>query len=104
MSNGFDDLEKQLDKISKAAKDLEGTQSVDISLLLTSKFLRKHSRFSSFSELLEAGNFQVNSQEEFEAIPESDFDEHIRKTTDFSSWEKMLEAASEEYILEKIGF
>ena len=37
--------------------------------------------------------FKVESQEDFEAIPDDVWDEFIRNNTSFASWKEMLQAA-----------
>lgn len=101
---GLDEFQKNLKRMEKAAKNLGNTHSVSFDELFKSSFMRKYTNFSNFDEFLEAGNFIVNSQEDFEAIPDSEMDSHVSKTTKFSSWEKMLSKAGEEYALRKLGF
>lgn len=53
-------------------------------------------------ELLNAGGFNVESQEDFENIPSGEFDKHIAATTKFKNWENMLDEATSQYIEKKI--
>lgn len=100
---GLDKLKKQLEKMEKGAKKLEGEHSIPLDELFTPSFMRKHTSFSSFDELLEAGGFQVESQEDFEEIPDEVFDKHIAKTTRFKSWEDMLQEATSNYVSKTLG-
>ncbi len=75
--DGLDKLQKQLKQMEKNAKELDKTTSVPFDELFTPSFMRKHSAFTTFDELLAAGNFSVDSQEDFEAIPDDVFDNHI---------------------------
>ncbi|QIB70681.1 hypothetical protein Ami103574_04295 [Aminipila butyrica] len=81
--------------LEKAAKKISGEKSFDE--IFTPSFMKRYTNFSNFDELLEAGDFVINSQEDFENIPDNEFDEHIRATTQFSSWQKMLDKASDLY-------
>lgn len=101
---GFDKLGKQLKKMQQAAQELQGTQNVPFDELFTPSFMQKYTDFSSFDELLEKGGFVVNSQEDFEKIPDDVFDEHISKNTKFSTWGDMLDNATENYVAKKLGF
>lgn len=101
---GLDKLQKQLKKMEKGAKELEKTTSVSFGELFTTSFMRKHTKFSSFDDLLSAGGFEVNSSEDFEAIPDDVFDNYISSCTKFSSWKNMLDEATSEYALKKLGF
>lgn len=101
---GFRQLERQLKRIQQGAKELEKTTSIPFEELFHSSFMKKYSQFSSFEEFLDAGNFKVESQEDFEAIPDADMDDHVTKTTKFSDWQTMLDTAVSEYVAKKLGF
>lgn len=101
---GLNELQKQFKKMEQAARELEGNNSIPFSDLFTSSFMNKYTNFSNFEEFLEAGEFTVNSQEDFESIPDSDMDLHVSKSTKFSSWQNMLESATEAYVAKKLGF
>lgn len=102
--NGLDKLEKQLKQMEKGAKELSRTKQVSFGELFTASFMQKYTPFSSLDELLNAGGFNVESQEDFEAIPYIEFDKHIAATTKFSSWEDMLDEAASQYVAKKLGF
>ncbi len=101
---GFDELKKQLKKMERAAKELEKGNSVSFDVLFNQSFMSKYTQFNSFEEFLSAGNFKVESQEDFEAIPDEDMDIHVSKTTQFNSWEEMLNTATSEYVAKRLGF
>lgn len=101
----FDDLDKlskRLNKLAKNAREINGENKVSFAELFTEDFMSKYTNFSSFDELLKAGNFIVNSTEDFKAIPDDEFDKHIRSVTKFSSWKEMLEKASAEWVEKKL--
>lgn len=100
---GIDKLQKQLKQMEKGAKELERTKQVSFAELFTPSFMRKYTHFSSFGELLQSGGFKADSQEEFEAIPDEPFDNHIAAVTKFTNWQDMLEKATEQYALKKNG-
>jgi hypothetical protein len=50
------------------------------------------------------GGFEINSEDDYEAIPDEDIDAHVAKTTKFDSWEEMLtNAIGDSYIIERLG-
>lgn len=102
--SGLDELERRFEEMEKAAQELEETQFVPFSELFSSSFLKDHSSYTSFEELLASGNFEVNSQADFEAIPDELFDKHISQSTDFPDWKTMLDTASSEYLAKKLSF
>ncbi len=101
--DGFDKPEKQLGKMQQGAKELENTETTIFDKLFTSSFMQNYTNFLSFDDFLKGGNFIVNSQEDFEAIPEDDMDIHVSNTTKFSCWEDMLNKATEIYVSKKLS-
>lgn len=93
-----------LGQFQKNLKNVSGQHKVSFAEIFDSKFMRKYTNFSSFEQFLESGNFVVNSQKDFEAIPDADMDIHVRKVTRFSSWKEMLTEAAKQNTLKKLGF
>jgi len=102
--NGFDDLAKELKKMEQTAKELEKGEQVSFDILFNPEFMAKYTQFNSFDELLEAGNFVVNSEKDFEAIPDGELDVHVAQTTQFENWQDMLDSAGLEYGAKRLGF
>jgi elongation factor P--beta-lysine ligase len=90
----FEDLLKDLQG-QKAAQ--EDPNQVSLEELFNEAFMRKHSNSKSFAEFLEKGNFQVETEEDVNNIPDELFDRHIERETDFNSWKSMLDTANAEY-------
>ncbi|MNH75605.1 hypothetical protein D3C73_278490 [compost metagenome] len=102
--DGFDELERQMKKMQKAAKDLEEESEVSFEILFNETFMAKYTSRRSFDDFLTYGGFIVNSQEGFEAIPDDEFDAYVKKETKFDSWEEMQETAMGEYVAKQLGF
>lgn len=103
-TTGLDELINHLNDLQENLTELENTTSVSFGELFIPEFMQKYTSFNSFDDLLTAGGFEVNSQEDFKAIPDDVFDEHIAKHTNFSSWDEMLGTAGTEYASRKLGF
>ena len=101
--DGFDELSKKLDELKESAESIQGTQ-VPLGELLTPGFLAKHTRFLSEDELFEASGLSVQSTEDFEKIPDEEWDNFIQQNTPFASWSDMLSAAGAEWAQKKLGF
>lgn len=71
---GLDKLSKQLKKMEKGAEELNKTKQVPFDELFPVSFMQKYTSFSSIDKLLESGGFNATSQEEFESIPDDEFD------------------------------
>ena len=102
--DGLDEFMDSLDEMEQSVEQLANKQSVSFDELFTYSFMKDNTNFTSIDELLESGNFIVNSQEDFESLPEDELDVHIANTTKFSTWDEMFSSASESYILENLGF
>jgi len=101
---GFDKVHKRLDDMAKRAAELDGKQqTVPLSELLNDEFIAEHTSFASFNELLAASPFKVATKEDFEAIPDAEWDTYIENNTSFESWENMQHRAAAEYLAKQIG-
>lgn len=101
---GLDKLEKRLNQMERAAKELDGTHSVSFENLFTTSFMKKYTQFQSIEEFFSSSGFDVTSQEDFEAIPEKDLDAYVSNNTSFETWEDMFSKAMVGYAAKKLGF
>jgi hypothetical protein len=76
---------------------LDGSHRVPLGELFNPAFMRGCSRFGTFQELLDASPFTVRSAEDFKAIPDAEWDAHVRQNTRYSSWQEMRQAAVVEW-------
>lgn len=90
----FDDLLLEL-KGQKTVQ--EDPDHVALKELFNAAFMRKHSSFSSFEEFAEKGNFQIETYEDIDNIPDELFDRHVSRETDFADWKSMLDQANVDY-------
>lgn len=100
---GLDKLENRLKKIQKSAENLDASR-VTFEKLFTKSFMIKYTNYSSIDELFEAGNFIINSQEDFDNLSDSKLDLHISQNTKFNTFQDMLDEAGAEYTLKQLGF
>ncbi|KUO71244.1 MAG: hypothetical protein APF81_24190 [Desulfosporosinus sp. BRH_c37] len=96
MIKGIDNFEGESNCPQKAVKHSED-HPITFTELFTSEFMRLYTQFESIEELLTSGGFEVNSEEDYEAISDEDIDAHVANTTNFCSWEEMLIEAIEAY-------
>lgn len=90
----FDDLLVELQGQRTVQED---PNNVPLEKLFNESFMSKHSGFSSFGAFVEKGNFQIQTQEDVNNIPDELFDRHVARETNFSDWKSMLETANKEY-------
>lgn len=101
---GMDDLMRALEDLRIKAMKLGGEHRVGVHDLLTPEFMSLHTRFPSFDAMLDSSTWDIASQEDFDAIPDEPWDEYVRETTDFHTWQEMLSAAGEEWIASQLDF
>ncbi|HVO12829.1 MAG TPA: hypothetical protein VMX54_18960 [Vicinamibacteria bacterium] len=101
---GLDEMKRKIERLSENAKALDGTHSVPLKELLTDEFLRTHTagRFGSVEAWLEKSPFRVDSQADFDAIPEATLDDYVRASTDFTTMHDMAQAAGAAYIKRRL--
>lgn len=90
----FDELLKELQGEKTIQED---PNHIALDELFNESFMSKHSSFKSFEEFLGKGNFQVETEEDINNIPDELFDRHVVRETDFADWKSMLNAATMEY-------
>ncbi|NIK78022.1 hypothetical protein FHS15_003160 [Paenibacillus castaneae] len=90
----FDDLLKELQGQKSIQEDPD---HISLEKLFNESFMSKHSSLQSFGAFLEKGNFQVQTREDIQDIPDELFDRHVARETDFTTWESMLDTATKEY-------
>lgn len=102
MMKGLNEIQNKLKDLERKAKELDGSP-IPLTNALTPEFIREYSSFSSLDELLQASGFKVESQEDFDAIPDDEWDKFIGEHTRYSSWQEMLNEAGARYAKKKLG-
>lgn len=100
---GLDELQQKLDELSNSAKELDGEHHIPVSELLTDDFVSQHTSFSSADEMFRASGYEIQTQEDFAAIPDIEWDTFIRSISSFDDWQSMLGAAGQEWAKRKLG-
>lgn len=100
--DGFDELERELNKLTDKAKKLDGDHDISFDILFNCSFMQTHTNYNDFYKFLSAGNFSFETQEDFDAIPEHELDVHVQNETNFSSWLEMQETALEAYVVNQL--
>lgn len=100
---GLDKVHKKLEDLAHKAQELDGQHNVPVSELLTEEFLSQCTRFSWVEEMFEASGFKIESQEDFAAIPDDQWNDFVGQNSSFDSWQAMLEAAGNEWVRKRLG-
>lgn len=72
-------------------------QPVDFADLFDKSFMRKYTNYRTFEKFLQGGRFCIESQQDFEDLPEEQMDRHVEKNTRFGSWKEMIDFATDIY-------
>ena len=86
-----------------AAEELDGEHEVPMGEMFPDDFMQEHTEFENVDQLFEESQWDVESQEDFRAIPDEPFDEYIAETTDFKDWDEMYSAAGGEWASRELG-
>ena len=89
---------KALDKLEKNISRLSDTDSIPLEDLMNSSFISSCSQYSNFEELIEASGFKVESEEDFAAIPDQEWEQFIQTNTSYEGWIEMQQAALPSYM------
>lgn len=95
---GLDKIKRELKKLERKAERAGGVRSVPLNELLTPSFMSRYTYFESVEEMFEKSDYPINSQEDFESIPQDNWDAFVNANTLFSSWQEMLNAAMMEQV------
>ena len=68
---------------------------VDFDEVFDTSFMR------TFEKFLQGSRLKIENQRDFEALPEEKMDAWVRKATKFSSWQEMLDTATDKYVMHK---
>lgn len=99
---GLEKIRSKLEKIKSNAEAMHGTHDYKLTDVLTPEFLRAHSQFTSFDQMIEKSGFKVKTSEDFKAIPDEPWEAFIKANTSYSTWKEMLSAAVAIYAKKKI--
>ncbi|AMR10698.1 MULTISPECIES: hypothetical protein [Bacillus] len=104
MSNGFKEFDRKLKKMQQKASELEKGQELQLNELFTDSFMKKNTKFSSLDEMLDKSPFTIETQQDFESIPDDLWDDFVRENSKFFNWEEMQQEAANIYVAKQLGF
>lgn len=99
---GLDRIKHRLDRLKEKAQALQGQSTIPIKDLLTNDFMRLHTKYDSLQAMFDQSPFTINSQEDFAAIPDDQWDAYIKANTKFSTWKEMRTQAVEEFLRKRL--
>ncbi len=94
--DGSEDAQKKLERLRKEGAKLSGEQ-VPLKDLLTPGFISQYSGFPNLEAFADAGGFR-----DFENADMDEVNVFVAKHTRFSTWDKMVHKAGEEYVVRRL--
>lgn len=97
MITGLDEARKNLEKLAAIGDRISFTD------MFTPQFISKHSNFETVEDFFQKSGFKIESQSDFEAIPDDEWETFITQNTSFGSWEDMQKSAFNSVIEEALA-
>jgi len=100
-----DDFKKNIEQALEEQLGLRLNESNEIPLteLFPDEFMQLYTEYSSIEDFFDASPWDVEGQDDFEAIPDDDFDEYVDEHTDFPNWEVMYQTAGKQFFERKFN-
>lgn len=97
--SGLDDLKKNLNQLSKNAKNIDGKNDVPLKELFSNSFMQEHTKFDNFEAFIEKSKF---NWENIENISDNELDSFVDENTSFTNWEEMLNSTRQNWTLNQL--
>lgn len=93
-----------IDDLGNFFDDFQKEDSLSFAELFTENFMERHTRgkYKTYEEFFKNGGFNIEVQEEFDAISDEELDEYIKNTTDFKNWQDMIDEAGNDAIQKRL--
>lgn len=95
---------KSLEQLTKNARDIasQGQYEVRLGDLMHQDFMEAHTKFPTLQAFFDASGFKVDSPEDLTAIPDEEWDAHVRSSSTFESWIDMQKTAVAQYTRDRL--
>lgn len=100
---GFDNLISRIGEIQSGLGDLDGEHTISFEEMFPPNFMKNYTDFDSIGDMMDESGFSVETSEDFEKIPDDDWDKFVSNRTRFSTWSTMLDKATKQWISNVLG-
>ncbi len=101
---GFHELVRQLKEMQRRAREINGTDRLAYSELFSDEFMKGHTDFKGFPQMVGESPFGIKSKEDLEAVSDDEWEKYVASHTQFASWDAMREAAAGDWISRQMGW
>lgn len=98
----LDDLVDRFGAMTANAEALAADPPDALESLFPDAFMAQHTAHDSFRAFLAASPWRIESQSDFDDIPEADFDTYVERETVFPTWDAMLDTASRQWFFTQV--
>lgn len=102
--DGFDDFANELRKLQNEVEKIGEMDGERISFgeLFPPSFMKKYTDVVNIDEFLDNSPWEIESQKDFEEIPETEMDRYVDNHSRFRTWEQMKSEAGNELVKRKL--
>jgi hypothetical protein len=98
---GLDEMQRKLANLARRAENASG--SVAFEELFPPEFMRRYTEFKTIDDMFAASPWTVESAEDFERVPEQEWNRYVSDKTKFKTWNDMQAKAGEEYLERRLN-
>lgn len=98
-TTGLDDLQRMVRNLER----LEGHHSVPFDDLFHPAFMAAQTDFRTIDEMFAQSGYSVETSDDFEEIPDAEWDAFVARRTRFANWHEMQEAATQEWATRQLS-
>jgi hypothetical protein len=88
--------------VQRRLEELDGTHQIPFDELFDPEFMIEFTDFTSIDEMLETSGFKTDTEEDFAAIPDAEWDQFVARTTRFANWHEMQQEAGNRWAQKKL--
>lgn len=101
---GIDAVQRRFKEMARAAEELNGEHQVSLDDLFSEEFMNNNTRYDSLDDFFDAAGFKIESQQDFDDLPEDELDAKVQELTKYQSWDDFKHEAIAHYTFSKLGF
>ncbi|NEU56065.1 hypothetical protein [Halorussus sp. MSC15.2] len=94
-TDDLDELENSLDGLDGGRSEENKITADDV---FPAAFMEEYTNYGSLQAFFDDSEWDIESEDDLDAVPTDEFDEHVANNTDFGDWEEMKSRAGAEWM------
>ncbi len=91
-----------LDKLQKNIEEVSGTNTYNLSDILTDEFIRTNTTFRSYDDMIDKSGLVLNETTAEDLYLNEELNAFIKANTKFENFNGMVSLASQEYVAKRV--